>query len=177
MGWRASICLAVLGFSAWSAPTPARAYEDTATLGLAVGWAGNPNSASLPQNGLSLGLSAGFGIGDAWAITGIASYALFPGDRPFQMGVAGLETLYFLDLVRFVPILGAGLDGIVSGQSGSRIGDFALHGLLGFDFLIDRRWLVGADVRAYWITTSGRSPLDPFFITAAARVGVRFGTR
>ena len=38
----------------------------------------------------------------------------------------------------------------------------------------DPRWLVGVDVRGYWVATHAQSPLDPFVITAAARVGVRF---
>ncbi len=160
-----------------AAPVTARAYEDTATLGLAVGWSGNPNSNTLPRNGVSLALSSGFGIGDAWVVQGVATYAVFPDADPFQMGIAGLETLYLLDLVRFVPFVGAGLDGVVSGRSRGAVGDFALHALVGVDFLINPRWLVGADVRAYWITTSARSPLDPFFITATARVGVQIGTR
>jgi len=40
-----------------SLPAPARAYEDQATLGLAVGYAGMPRSDALPVNGLDFALS------------------------------------------------------------------------------------------------------------------------
>jgi hypothetical protein len=157
-----------------SVPSTASAYEDQATLALEVGWAGIPNSNTLPRNGVDVGLSAGFGITDAWGIQGVLSYNVFPDERRLQMGVAGLETIYFLDIVRFVPILGFGIDGMVSGRAGRTRGDFALHVLLGVDYLISARWLVGADARGYWVTTNAKSFLDPFFVTVAARVGVRF---
>ena len=35
-------------------PSTARAYEDQAALGLAVGYAGIPNSDALPRNGVDL---------------------------------------------------------------------------------------------------------------------------
>ncbi|MCZ6806878.1 MAG: hypothetical protein O7F08_07985 [Deltaproteobacteria bacterium] len=169
------ICAALFGLA--SLPSTASAYEDQATLGLAVGWAGIPNSSTLPRNGIDVGLTAGFGITDAWGIQGVLSYNVFPDDRRLQMGVAGLEAIYLLDIVRFVPIFGFGVDGMLSAYNGRTRGDFAIHALLGVDYLIDARWLVGADGRAYWVTTNGGSFLDPLFFTVAARVGVRFDTR
>jgi hypothetical protein len=139
-------------------PPTARAYEDQATLGLAVGFA----------------LSAGAGFGDAWSIQGLLSYNLFPDQRSVHLGIAGLETVYALDIVRFVPLLGAGLDGLLTVRDRGTRGDFALHALIGFDYLINRRWILGADVRGYWVATNAQSPLDPFILTAGARVGVRF---
>ena len=65
-------------------------------------------------------------------------------------------------------------DGLLTVRDGRTRGDFALHGLLGVDYLINQRWLVGADVRGYWVATNAASPLDPFILTAGARVGVRF---
>lgn len=155
-------------------PPPARAYEDQATLGLAVGYAGNPSSDSLPRNGVDFALSAGAGFGDAWSIQGMLGYNVFPGQRPLHLGIAGLETVYALDIVRFVPLLGAGLDGLLTVRDRNTRGDFALHALIGFDYLINRRWTFGADVRGYWVATNAQSPLDPFILTAGARVGVRF---
>ena len=155
-------------------PSSARAYEDQATLGLAVGYAGIPGSDSVPRNGVDIGLSAGGGFGDAWSIQGLLSYSVFPNARALHLGMAGVETVYALDIVRFVPLLGAGLDGLLTVREQRTRGDFALHFLVGFDYLINSRWLVGADVRGYWVATHAQSPLDPFLITAAARVGVRF---
>ena len=158
-------------------PAPARGYEDEATLGLAVGYAGAPDSEGLPQNGIDIAVSAGGGLGDAWSIQGLLSYNLFPDDRAFHMSMAGLETVYALDIVRFVPLVGFGLDGLLSVRDRRTRGDFALHALLGFDFLIDRRWILGADVRGFWVATNAKSPLGPFVLTAALRVGVRFELR
>lgn len=154
--------------------SPARAYENEATFGLAVGYAGMPKADAPPRHGVGIALSAGGGIGDAWNIQGLLSYAALPGDASLHVSMAGLETVYALDIVRFVPLIGLGLDGLLTIRDRQAHGDFALHALLGFDFLIDRRWIVGADVRGFWVATNTHSPLDAFFLTAAARVGIRF---
>lgn len=160
-----------------SLPSAARAYEDQATVGLAVGYAGMPRADAPPRHGVDVALSAGRGLGDAWSIQGLLSYNALPDDRPLHISTAGLETIYALDIVRFVPLFGFGLDGLWTVRDRQSWGDFALHALVGFDFLINRRWLVGADVRGYWVTTNEKSPLDAFLLTAGARVGVRFDTR
>ena len=157
-----------------SLPSTARAYEDQATLGLEVGYAGIPGSDTLPRNGVDVGLSAGGGLGDAWSIQGLLSYNIFPNDRPLHLGMAGLETVYALDIVRFVPLIGFGIDALLTVRDGRSRGDFALHVLLGVDYLINERWLIGADVRGYWVATNAHSPLDPFILTAGVRAGVRF---
>jgi len=166
----------ILGSLALSAslPSAAWAYEEQATLGLEVGYAGIPGSDALPRNGVDVGLIGGGGIGDAWSIQGLLSYNIFPNERPLHLGIAGLETVYALDIVRFVPLIGAGIDGLLTVRDKNTWGDFALHGLVGVDFLINPRWLIGADVRGYWVATNARSPLDAFIVTAGARVGVRF---
>jgi hypothetical protein len=158
-------------------PSSARAYEDEATLGLAVGYAGLLEQDELPSNGVHVALSSGGGLGDAWSIQGLLSYSAYPDARPLHMGMAGLETVYALDIVRFVPLIGAGLDGILSVRDRETRGDFALHVLLGIDFLVNRRWIVGGDFRGFWVATNAKSPLGPFVVTAALRVGVRFDLR
>jgi hypothetical protein len=160
-----------------SLPAPARAYEDQATLGFAVGYAGMPESDALPANAVDFALSAGGGIGDAWSIQGLLSHNLFLGEPNLHMSMAGLETVYALDIVRFVPLIGFGLDGILSVRDRQARGDFALHALLGVDFLINPRWLIGADVRGFWVATNAQSPLGAFIITAALRAGVCFDLR
>jgi len=160
---------------AWALlPSTAWAYEDQATLGLELGYAGIPQSDTLPRNGFDIGLSAGAGIGDAWNIQGLLSYSVLANESPLHLGTAGLETVYALDIVRFVPLVGFGIDGLLTVRDRGTRGDFALHVLLGVDYLINPRWLIGADVRGYWVATNARSPLDPFILVAAVRVGVRF---
>jgi hypothetical protein len=166
-------CLTLLA----GAPPEARAYEDQATVGLAVGYAGLPQQNELPNDGVNVALSAGGGIGDAWSIQGLVSYSAYPDAIPLHMGMAGLETVYALDIVRFVPLIGAGLDGVLSVRERNTRGDFALHVLLGIDFLVNRRWIVGADARGFWVATNAKSPLGPFIVTAALRLGFRFDVR
>jgi hypothetical protein len=157
--------------------SPARAYEEQLTLGAAAGYAALLDSDPLPRDGIHFALSAGSGFGDAWSIEGFTSYSLYFDERPLHIGMAGLETVYALDIVRFVPLIGAGLDGILTVRSRDTRGDFALHALLGIDFLVNPRWIVGADVRGFWVATNGKSPLGPFIVTAALRVGARLDLR
>ncbi len=158
-------------------PSAARAYEDRATLGAAVGYAGLVDADDLPSNAAHFALSAGGGVGDAWSIHGLLSHSIFFDDRRLQLSMAGLETVYALDIVRFVPLLGAGMDGILSVRSREPRGGFALHALLGFDFLVNRRWTVGADARGFWVATHRNSRLGPFMGTVALRASVRFDLR
>lgn len=158
-------------------PSAARAYEDRVTLGAAVGYAGLVNADGLPSHAAHFALSAGGGIGDAWSIQGLVSHSIFFDERPLQLSMAGLESVYALDIVRFVPLLGAGIDGILSVRSREPRGDFALHALLGFDFLVNRRWVIGADARGFWVATNANSRLGPFLGTVALRASVRFDLR
>jgi hypothetical protein len=157
-----------------SLPSMASAYEDQATLGLEVGYAGMPRTDTPPSNGVDVGLIAGGGLGDAWSIQGLLSYNVFLHEQPLHLGMAGLETVYALDIARFVPLIGFGLDALLTVRDRQTRGDFALHVLVGVDYLINQRWLIGADVRGYWVATHAASPLDSFILTAGARVGVRF---
>ena len=83
-----------------------------------------------------------------------------------------------LDIVRLVPLLGFGLDGILTVRERQARGDFALHALLGLNFLINPRWIIELDVRGFRVATNTQSSLGPFLIiTAALRVSVRFDLR
>lgn len=155
-------------------PPTARAYEDQATFGFAVGYLGVPGATVVPPNGVDGAVSAGVGIGDAWNIQGLVSFGALLGNPQVELGTVGLEFAYALDIVRFVPLLGAGLDGMLSVRERRALGDFALHFLVGFDFLINRRLIFGGDFRGYWVATNARSRLDPFLMRAGARLGVRF---
>jgi len=150
-----------------SLPSMASAYEDQATFGLEVGYAGMPNAVALPRNGVDVGLVVGGGLGDAWSIQGLLSYDVFPDERPLHLGMAGLEAVYALDIVRFVPLIGFGIDGLLSVRDRRTRADFALHGLIGVDYLINERWMIGAGVRGYWVATHAASPLRPSLAAAA----------
>lgn len=162
----------MLGF--FARPSSAFAYENQVTVALEVGWAGIPNSTTVPPNGLDLGITAGYGINDAWEIRGLGNFNLLFDDDRLRTGMIGAEAAYLLDIVRFVPIFGFGVDAVVSRFRDETRGDFAMHALLGVDFLINPRWLVGFSGRGFWVTTNNRSFLDAIFFTTCARVGVRF---
>ena len=159
-------------------PSSASAYEDQVTVALELGWSGIPNASALPRNGIDLGVTAGYGINDAWGVRGLANFnLLFSEDRRLRTGIVGAEAIYLLDIVRWVPVFGFGVDAMISGFAEESRGDFALHALLGFDYVIGPRWLIGADGRGYWVTTNGASFMDAFFLTVAARIGIRFDVR
>jgi hypothetical protein len=142
--------LGCLTYVTWL-PSAAQAYEDRATLGAAVGYAGLADADGLPSHAVHFALSASGGIGDAWSIQGLLSHSLFFDESPLQLSMAGLETVYALDIVRFVPLLGAGIDGILSVQS--------------------------REARGFWVATSAKSRLAPFMGTVALRASVRFDLR
>ena len=159
-------------------PANASAFEEQVTVAVELGWAGIPNSSTLPLNGIDVGVTAGYGITDAWGVRGLANFnLLFSEERRLRTGILGAEAIYLLDIVRFVPIFGFGIDAMISGFATEKRGDFAMHALLGVDFLISPRWLVGLDGRGFWVTTNRASFLDALFFTVGARVGIRFDTR
>ncbi len=153
---------------------PASAYEDTLTLDASVGYSGLPDGDDLPEHGAYVGLSAAWGINDAWGLQGNLGFSRHPDGSPLNIGLLGLETTYVLDIVRFVPMIGAGIDGLMTVRDRHVQGDFALHALIGFDFLINRDWLVGLNSRLYWIPAELSSDLQPFMFTVAVHAGYRF---
>lgn len=153
---------------------PASAYEDELTLDASVGYSGLPGSDDLPEHGAYVGLTAGWGINDAWGIQGNLAFSRHPDASPLNIGLLGLETTYVLDIVRFVPVVGAGIDGLMTVRERHVQGDFALHALVGVDFLINPDWLVGVDSRLYWIPAELSSDLEPFMFTVAVHAGYRF---
>ena len=154
--------------------TRASAYEDRLTLDASVGYSGLPGSDELPEHGAHFGLSAGWGINDAWGIQGNLGFSRHPDSSPLNIGLIGLETTYLLDIVRFVPFFGAGIDGLMTVRDRQVQGDFGLHALIGVDFLINPKWLVGVASRLYWIPADLSSDLEPFMFIVAVHAGYRF---
>jgi hypothetical protein len=171
--WLLEVCVVVLLVGLVEARV--LAYENQFTLGVSTGYSGLPTAPDeLPDDGFMTGLTAGWGINDAWGLQGNLSYSFHPDEEPLQIGILGIETTYLLDIVRFVPVAGAGIDGLMTIRQGGVQGDFAVHALLGVDFLINPRWLIGLDTRFYWIPAELSSDLSPFMLTAAFRASYRF---
>ena len=149
-------------------PQQASAYEDRVGIGLSVGYAGAIGDDLVPDHGLLLTASLSYGINDKWSLGGHVDYGLHKGDDSANVGIVGAELVYTLDVVRFVPFAGAGLDLFWIGQDGRREADFGINLLLGVDYFINKRWIVGVDVRPYWLPFE-LSDLDPVYFTASLR--------
>lgn len=156
------------------------AYDRQVTLAPTAGWAFAPALAprapatQAPDHGPVAGLDATVGVGDAWGIGAYLAWAVHPpfhGGEPYQFGLAGVEALYFLDILEVVPFFGLGVDVIPSYEGNTRTwgADFAAHARASVDYLLSREVLLGADVRVYILPTAWS--LDPVYLTLQARLG------
>ena len=157
--------------AAYNAALPGRAlaYEDRVTVGLGVGYAGAFGDNAIGSSGVLTEATVNWGFDDRWSLQGHLSYGLHPKDKLAHVGLLGGELVYALDVVRFVPFVGVGLGGLVVGRDGARDFDLAVNALLGVDYWINRRWILGVDVRGYWLPFD-LSDFDPAYLTATLRV-------
>lgn len=160
---------------AFAAPSLARAYEDQVVLTLDAGYAATLAS-DAPTHGLGFGLGVNIGLGDAWALQTRLSYAVHPGGGgPLHVGIAGVEVVYLLDILEIVPFFGLGVDGVATALDGNVRGDLGLHAVVGVDWLVTRRWLVGLEVRPYVLPLSlAETGGVPGYLTVDLRVGLVF---
>jgi len=164
------LLLGLLLAQAWL-PSGAAAYEEQTLLGLDLSWGLAPSSASMPAHGLGLGLSLDWGLGDTLSLQGRVAYAIHPAAAPGHALGAGLELIYLLDILQVVPFFGIGLDALLSARSGEIAAAPALHLLFGLDYLLDRRWIVGLDIRPHFVPLAFADPgLDPFYLTVGLRL-------
>lgn len=175
---RPSRALAVLGLAlAAAAPSPAQAYEDQATLFVDLGYAAALD-ADVPTHGIVGGLGGSWGINDAWTIRGRVAWAGHP--RDLQMGIAGVEVFYVLDILELVPFAGLGVDGLLTltddGAGTTTLGgSFAVHAVVGLDWLINRRFILGLDVRPHLVPLGfGDDALPSFVVSAGLRLSIVF---
>lgn len=127
----------------------ARAYEDQASLDLALGYTLLLDSETLPNQGVALDLGGAFGISDVAVVRGLAGYApLFDGAGIAHAGRLRLEALYLVDVLQFVPFFGLGANLLLAGDRADtlllRPGG---HIVLGADYLLSRSLTIGLDVR------------------------------
>lgn len=160
-----------------AAPSPARAYEDQATLFVDLGYAAAIGEDAVPTHGIVGGLGGSWGLTDAWTIRGRLAWAGHP--RDFQMGTLGVEVFYMLDILELVPFAGLGADGILTiandGTGTSIGGTFAVHAVVGLDWLVNRRFIVGLDVRPHLLPLGlSDDTLPSFVLSATLRLSVVF---
>ncbi len=169
----------LFGTALLGAPSPASAYEDQATLFVDLGYGAALANDALPTHGAQLGLGGSWGLNDAWTLRGRLSYAAHPADRPMHVAMAGVEVFYLLDIVQLVPFFGVGIDGLATvtdlGAGSVFDVDLALHAIVGLDYLVNRRVVVGVDVRPYILPLAfDAETLAPVYLSASVRLSIVF---
>lgn len=168
------LALGILAVSGAQA-APAKAYEDQATLFLDLGYAAVLANPDLPTSGVQLGLGGSIGLTDAWTVRARGSYGLHPASTSLHVATLGAEVYYVLDILKFVPFFGLGLDGVATIFDGGFGLDLGLHAVVGLDWLVSREWVVGLDIRPYVLPFSlASSGVDPVYLTVDLRVSFVF---
>jgi hypothetical protein len=170
VGWLLALTAAA------SAEATALAYEGKISLDFEAGYARVLSGADLPRQGPMLGVASSIGLGDAWALRFRVSYAIHPGGDPLHVGVIGVEGIYLIDIVQLVPFFGLGIDAIGTLRAGDFGADPAVHAIVGLDYLVSPRILIGFDVRPYVLPLSinDLDGVDPVYLTVNARFGLLF---
>ena len=150
-----------MGWLAHSA-SPARAYEEQASADFSLGYSGVVDSDTLSNRGMAGDLGASLGISDMFVLRGNFGYAGFWRDHSVRSaGRFRLEAAYLLDILRWVPFFGVGGSLWLYDDRDLTVRP-AWHIVVGLDFLYDRNWTVGLDVRsgALWERSGARSATD-----------------
>lgn len=149
----------------------AYAYDGQVTVGLGAGPAFR-FADSEPKYGANLELNASLGLSDIWTIRGFLSYSIHPDNKPLHGFFTGLEILYLLDVLEFVPYFGVGIDGVGSLRSNRLTIDAAAHAVLGIDYLFSREFFLGLAIRPFVFV----SALDtqPGYLTAILTLNMIF---
>lgn len=130
----------------------ARAYDEQASLDLALGYALTVDDGASAQ-GESVDVGASFGLSDAVVARALLGYATLVearyGERDIShLGRLRVEGLYLLDVLQVVPFFGLGVTLTnTPNEAASLPVRPGGHLLLGVDYLVSRSWLVGLDVR------------------------------
>ena len=132
------------------------------------------------------GAFVSFGLTDAVAVQlsgGVTVHPLEENKDKMQLGgrlvtyAASAGIVYALDIVRIVPFFSASI-GLLGTTQPTAMGDKTALNLgvgigLGADYMLNRRWALGAEVRYHaFLTDLGRLPL---YLTVGPRLLVRFG--
>jgi hypothetical protein len=167
-----SLCLCA---TLWNVTETAHAYEDQWTLGADIGAGLVLGNDSAPVAGIAVGVGASVGLSSAWTFRGRLSYDFHPATLPLHVMTVGAEVYYTLDILKFVPFFGVGLDGIGTVQEGALGADLAFHALVGVDWLVSRELVIGLDIRPYVLPFSlAERGIDPVYLSASLRVSLVF---
>lgn len=147
--------------------TTAYAYEDQFSLGVQAGYAAVVADTDLATHGLSLGVTGSYGLNDIWLLRANGLYAYHPGSEAWHSTLLGLELIYTLDVLEWVPFFGAGANGMLTIVDSDVSGDGAANLVVGLDYLLSRSMVIGLDIRPYVVLTA----LDeqPGYLTVTLR--------
>lgn len=127
---------------------PARAYEEQASLDLAVGYGGVLHSDAVGPHLAALDVGASLGIRDFLVLRGALGYGLAAGDHPPKSMARGrVELAYLIDVLQWVPFFGLGAGFWLGDGAQGFFARGAGHAVVGLDYLATRQWTVGVDVR------------------------------
>lgn len=166
-----------LVFLVAASSAPARAYEDQVTVGLEAGYGVVLANDALPAHGIDVGVVVDIGLSDAWSIRPRLAYVGHPARSggALHVGFAGVEVVYLLDILEWVPFFGLGLDGIATIRNGEFGADIAAHAVLGIDWLPNRDWAFGLAVRPYVLPLSlATNGVDPVYLSVTLRASLVF---
>ncbi len=156
-------------------PAPAKAFEDQATVSVDLGYSQIAAAESaIGSAGPTLGLSASVGLSDAFTISGRVGYALHPAEVTAHLLTFHAEVVYLIDILQIVPFVGLGINGAFAfaNEAGANLG---LHALVGVDYLVSRKVIVGLDVRVAWLPLELSAPsAGAILIQAGLRVSFAF---
>jgi hypothetical protein len=149
----------LLALGLWlCATSPARAYEEQASLDLALGYAAIVEAAELQPHLGSADLGVSLGIRDFLVLRGALGYGLLleRKQKTQQAARARVELAYLIDVLRWVPFFGLGI-GVWGVQRAAGFTFYpAGHGVLGLDWLVTRSWTLGVDVRLGMLLEAGK---------------------
>lgn len=133
--------------------SPALAYEDQLTLELGAGYA-FASGDTLPHSGLAASALVSYGLGDTLTLRAFGAYAMHPSTANVFTG--GADLLYLLDILTVVPYFGGGVDGVGINTPDGTTGAFAVHAVVGLDYLLSRSLTLGIETRPTYMLTGTR---------------------
>jgi hypothetical protein len=164
-----SLTLFVFSFllaAVWPAPK-AFAYENLLTVGGNLGFAERIADEG-PRHGGMFGISSSIGLDDIWTARGRFSYSVHHASDLLQAFFLSAEILYLIDILEFVPYLGGGPDGVATLWNDQFKIDFALHAVVGVDYLFSREVIFGLEVRPLFFLTRTGTQLAYLSVVFAA---------
>lgn len=145
-------------------PSSARAYEDQLSFGVGAGYAYAPRSGS-SDHGVFVSLEASLGLSSTWSLRGTLGYGEHPAAPRLSRGVLGVEALYLVDVLEFVPYAGLGLDALASFTAADTQLDIGAHPVVGIDWLLGRSFLLGLCARPIFVLSELAS--GPLYLTVS----------